>query len=132
MWDCGVSSRALDESIGAHRASRSSLKSEIKQLQAGRYCRFEAMEERRLLDADPIKIGVTYLEGDSGSRSRTATRSRSFEGGSTGTELTQLKIDGDHYTPGLSFGDMIFDTVQGGLGADEAFPLQVRFQHGNR
>src|SRR5262245_33215800 len=107
------------------RGSRRSLTCEVKQLQAGRFCRFEAMEERRLLDADPIKIGVTYLEGDSGSDMHGDTFQVMFEGGAPGTELTRLVIDGDHYAPGLSFGDMLFDTVKGGLGADEAYPLQV-------
>jgi hypothetical protein len=83
------------------------------------------MEERRLLDADPIRIGVTYLEDDSGHDAHGDMLQIAFEGGAPGTELTHLVIDGDHYAPGLSFGDMIFDTVNGGLGADGAFPLQV-------
>jgi protocatechuate 3,4-dioxygenase beta subunit len=107
------------------RADRRSLQGDIKQLRAGRFCRFEAMEERRLLDADPIKIGVTYLEGDSGSDLHGDTIQVMFQGGAPDTEVTRLVIDGDHDTPGLSFGDMIFDTVKGGLGADEAFALQV-------
>ncbi|HZN34324.1 MAG TPA: SdrD B-like domain-containing protein [Pirellulaceae bacterium] len=92
---------------------------------ASRACRFETMEERRLLDADPIKIGVTYLEEDSGSDLHGDTFQVLFEGGAAGTELTRLVIDGDHGPAGLSFADMIFDTVKGGLGADEAFNLQV-------
>jgi serine-aspartate repeat-containing protein C/D/E len=107
------------------RAEQHSSSGQIKQLQAGRFCRFEAMEDRRLLDADPIKIGVTYLEGDSGSDLHGDTFQIMFQGGAPGTEVTRLVIDGDQNTPGLSFGDMIFDTVKGGLGADEAFPLQV-------
>src|SRR2546421_7726793 len=95
------------------------------QRQTARHCRFEAMEERRLLDADPIKIGVTYLEDDSGHDNQGDTFQISFEGGAPGTELTHLEINGDHYTPGLSYGDMIFDTVRGGLGVDGAFPVQV-------
>ena len=87
--------------------------------------RFEALEERRLLDADPIKIGVTYLEEDSGSDLHGDTFQVLFEGGAPGTELTQLVINGDHGPAGLSVGDMIFDTIRGGLGADEAFNLQV-------
>ncbi len=106
-------------------AARRATAIEIKQLRAGRYCRFEAMEERRLLNADPIKVGVTYLEDDSGHDANGDTFQIAFEGGAPGTELTHLVIDGDHYTPGLSFGDMIFDTVKGGLGADGAFPLQI-------
>jgi hypothetical protein len=96
-----------------------------RQTAAARQCRFETMEERRLLDADPIKIGVTYLEADSGSDKHGDTFQVLFEGGAAGTELTQLVIDGEHTPGGLSVGDMIFDTIKGGLGADEAFPLQV-------
>jgi protocatechuate 3,4-dioxygenase beta subunit len=106
-------------------SARSVVQSEIRQLQAGRFCRFEIMEERRLLDADPIRVGVTYLEDDSGHDAGGDTFQVSFEGGAPGTELTHLLIDGDHYAPGLSYGDMIFDTVQGGLGADGAFPFKV-------
>jgi hypothetical protein len=40
-----------------------------------RKCRFEQMEDRRLLNADPIRVGVTYLETDSGS-DRTGIASR--------------------------------------------------------
>src|SRR5438270_11981728 len=94
------------------RAAHRAMQTEIRQLQAGRYCRFEAMEERRLLDADPIKIGVTYLEDDSGQDAHGDTFQIAFEGGAPGTELTHLTIDGDHYAPGLPFGDMIFDTVK--------------------
>jgi serine-aspartate repeat-containing protein C/D/E len=107
------------------RIARRSIKSEIRQLQAGRYCRFEAMEERRLLDADPIKIGVTYLEDDSGHDNAGDTFQVSFQGGAPGTELTHLEINGDHYAPGISYGDMIFDTTAGGIGVDGAFPVQV-------
>jgi serine-aspartate repeat-containing protein C/D/E len=87
--------------------------------------RFEALEERRLMDADPVKIGVTYLEEDSGSDQHGDTFQILFEGGAPGTEVTQLVINGDHGPAGLSVGDMIFDTIKGGLGADEAFNLQV-------
>ena len=108
------------------RAARRSCQNQIRQLQAGRHCRFEAMEERRLLDADPIKIGVIYVEGDSGSDLHGDTFQVMFEGGAAGTELTRLVIDGDHAPAGLSFADMIFDTVKGGLGADEALIIYRR------
>lgn len=106
------------------------VKSEIRQLQAGRFCRFETMEERRLLDADPIRVGVTYLEDDSGHDSNGDTFQISFEGGAPGTELTHLVIDGDHYAPGLSFGDMIFDTAPGGLGADNSDAFKITSSNG--
>lgn len=83
-----------------------------------------------MLDADPIKIGITYVEGDSGSDKHGDTFEIKFEGGDPGTELTHLEINGEHGPNGLSFGDMIFDTVKGGYGADEAFPLQIVSQGG--
>ena len=87
--------------------------------------RFESLEDRRLMDADPLKIGVTYHEEDSGSDLHGDRFEILFEGGASGTELTQLVINGDHGPAGLSVTDMIFDTIKGGLGADEAFNLQV-------
>jgi protocatechuate 3,4-dioxygenase beta subunit len=107
------------------RPVHGSLARETRQLSSGRICRFETMEERRLLDADPIRVGVIYIEDDSGHDGHGDTFQISFEGGAPGTQLTHLVIDGDHYTPGLSYGDMILDTVQGGLGADGAYPFQV-------
>ena len=83
------------------------------------------MEDRRLLNADPIRVGVTYLETDSGSDLHGDRFEVLFEGGAPGTELTRLVIDGDKGVPGLSAGDLIFDTQEGGLGADHAFPLQI-------
>ena len=96
-----------------------------KQPEAVRQCRFEGLEERRLMDADPIKIGATYHEADSGSDLHGDRFEILFEGGAPGTELTQLVIDGDKDPSGVSFADMIFDTIKGGLGADEAFNLQI-------
>ncbi|MEX2175853.1 MAG: SdrD B-like domain-containing protein [Pirellulaceae bacterium] len=90
-----------------------------------RRSRFELLEERRLMDADPIKIGVVYIEQDGGSDLHGDTFEIMFQGGAANTELTQLVIDGDHGATGLTVGDMIFDTIHGGLGADEAFNLQV-------
>jgi hypothetical protein len=81
-----------------------------------RLCRFETMEQRRLMDADPIKIGVTYTEEDTGSDLHGDTFQVLFEGGAPNTELTRLVIDGDQGAAGMSVGDMIFDTIKGGLG----------------
>jgi serine-aspartate repeat-containing protein C/D/E len=91
----------------------------------GRRCQFERMEERRLLAADLIRIGVVYIEEDSGSDVHPDTFEIMFEGGAPGTELTRLVIDGDKGIPGLSLGDMIFDTIKGGIGADKAHPLKI-------
>lgn len=90
-----------------------------------RQCRFERMEERQMLDADPLKLGVVYIEEDGGSDLHGDTFELQFQGGHPGTELTRVVIDGDHGPQGISVGDMIFDTSFGGLGADHAFSFQV-------
>src|SRR6185503_20583995 len=90
-----------------------------------RQCRFERMEERQMLDADPLKLGVVYIEEDGGSDMHGDTFEVQFQGGAPGTELSRVIIDGDHGPQGISVGDMIFDTVHGGLGADQAFAFQV-------
>ncbi len=95
-----------------------------------RRCRFETMEERQLMDADPIKLGVVYIEEDSGSDLHGDTFEILFEGGAAGTELTRLVINTDHDPNGRSIGDLFFDTVKGGWGADEAFPMQIVSQNG--
>ena len=90
-----------------------------------RKCELEKCEPRQLFDADPIRIGVVYTEGDTGADHHGDTFEVTFRGGAPGTQLNRLVIDGDHFAQGLSFGDMIFDTVKGGLGADEAIPFRV-------
>src|SRR5436190_1575408 len=92
---------------------------------ASRQCRFERMEERQMLDADPLKLGVVYIEEDGGSDLHGDTFEVQFQGGAPGTVLSRVVIDGDHGPKGISVGDMIFDTAQGGLGADHAFAFQV-------
>ena len=92
---------------------------------ATRQCRFERMEERQMLDADPLKLGVVYIEEDGGSDLHGDTFEVQFQGGAAGTELTRVVIDGDHGPQGLSVGDMIFDTSFGGLGADQAYAFQL-------
>jgi hypothetical protein len=88
------------------------------------------MEERRMMDADPIKIGAVYIEQDSGSDLHGDTFEIQFEGGQSGSELTRLVIDTDQGPAGRSVGDLIFDTVKGGWGADEAFALQIVSKNG--
>ena len=75
-----------------------------------RKCRFEVLEERRVLSADPVIAGVTYLEGDSGQDTTPDYFEVSFEGGAETTQLTQFTINGDQDSSGgLSDGDMFFD-----------------------
>ena len=90
-----------------------------------RRCLFESMEERRMLSATPIHLGAVYIEEDSGADHHGDTFQVLFEGGAEGTQLKRLVIDGDHGPAGLSFGDMLFDTAVGGLGADGAFAFQI-------
>jgi len=83
------------------------------------------MEIRRNMAADALKVGAVYIEEDSGSDLHGDTFQVLFEGGATGTQLERLVIDTDHGPLGMSVGDLIFDKVKGGLGADEAFNLQI-------
>ncbi|WP_050769497.1 MSCRAMM family protein [Blastopirellula marina] len=91
----------------------------------------EMLEDRRVFDADPIQLGAIYVEEDaSGGDDHGDTFHIKFSGGAAGTELTQIIIDGDQIgnfgnLPGLSAGDVIFDTALGGLGADSAFPFKM-------
>ncbi len=90
-----------------------------------RRCHFEAMEERKVLSADPVVAGVTYLEGDEGGDSLPDHFEVTYEGGSETTELAQFVISGDQDLSGtLNDGDMFFD-------ADSADPGTAEF-HGFR
>jgi protocatechuate 3,4-dioxygenase beta subunit/Leucine-rich repeat (LRR) protein len=83
-----------------------------------RRCRFEVLEERRVLSADPVIAGVTYLEGDTGQDTTPDYFEVSFEGGAETTQLTQFTINGDQDgTNSLSDGDMFFDVGEGQPGA---------------
>ena len=75
-----------------------------------RRCRFEVMEERKVLSADPVIAGVTYLEGDAGQDITPDHFEVTFQGGAETTELTQFVINGDQDLNGvLSDGDVFFD-----------------------
>ena len=82
----------------------------IKVVGGERRCRFETMEERRMLDADPVVAGATYVEGDTGEDFAPDYFEVTFEGGSATTQLTQFVINGDQDGNGVvSDGDMLFD-----------------------
>ncbi len=92
----------------------------------------ERLESRQMMAADPIHIGVVYLETDylstdqdSGGDSAGDRFILSFTGGAADTELNELRIITDKDRDGLSVGDLIFDTALGGRGKDEAHPFQV-------
>lgn len=96
-----------------------------------RRCRFELMEERRVMNADPLHIGVVFIEEDTGSDLHGDTFEVTFNGGAPNTELTRLVISGDkNGVPGFQVGDVFFDTVEAGLGADHAFPFEIISQNG--
>ena len=119
--------------FGGRRARKISPSQEsARKLDSGRKrkCRFEPMEQRRLLAITPIVVGATYVEDDSGHDLHGDTFEIKFEGGAPGTELSRLIIDTDHAPKGYSVGDLIFDTSPTGLGADEAVPFQIVSQVG--
>ena len=92
----------------------------------------ERLEARQLLAADPIHVGVVFLETDNleteqdvGSDSQGDRFILSFTGGAPDTELSELRISTDKDSDGLSVGDPIFDTAPGGRGADGSAGFQV-------
>ncbi|MFT5527519.1 MAG: serine-aspartate repeat-containing protein C/D/E, partial [Pirellulaceae bacterium] len=95
-----------------------------------RRCRFETMEARQMLDADPVFIGAVYTEADGGADHNGDTFEVSFEGGAEGTQLTRLILSGDQTSrsdnnPGLDEGDVVFDTEPGGIGADGYYAFEL-------
>ena len=75
-----------------------------------RRCHFEVMEDRRVLSADPVVAGITYVEGDLGQDTTPDYFEVTFQGGAETTQLTQFVINGDQDLSGdLSDGDMFFD-----------------------
>lgn len=90
-----------------------------------RRCRFELMESRRLLDADPLQIGAVYIEEDIGSDAHGDSFELTFQGGAPGTQLQRVVINGDRAAPGFGEGDVFFDIEETGYGADHAFPFTL-------
>lgn len=90
-----------------------------------RYPIIEAMERRLLMAADPIQIGGVYVEEDFGSDLHGDLFYVTFQGGAEGTELKRLTIDGDLNSDGFGLGDLFFDTLESGMGADHSFAFQV-------
>lgn len=92
----------------------------------------EALEARRLMAADPIHVGVVYLETDYletdqdvGGDSRGDRFILSFTGGAPDTELSELRIRTDKDGDGISVGDPIYDTAPGGRGKDGSHDFQI-------
>ena len=89
-----------------------------------RKCRFEVMEERRVLSADPVIAAVTYVEGDAGQDTTPDFFEVTFAGGAETTQLTQFTINGDQDSSGgLTDGDVFFDVSdqQPGTGGSHPF-----------
>ncbi|MCA9133797.1 MAG: hypothetical protein KDA45_11610, partial [Planctomycetales bacterium] len=109
----------------AGRRARKCQPASAHRRKATRTAMLEAMEPRCLMAADLIQIGSTYIEEDLGSDAHGDTFYVTFSGGAAGTQLTRLEIDGDLNTPGFGLGDLFFDTLESGRGADHAFPFQI-------
>ena len=92
----------------------------------------EHLEPRRLLAADPLHVGVVYLETDYletdqdvGSDSKGDRFILSFNGGVANTKLTEVRIGTDKDGDGLTIGDSIYDTAVGGRGKSGAHDFQI-------
>src|SRR5688572_7537410 len=83
------------------------------------------MEPRRMMDADPIRMGAVYIEEDAGADLHGDTFEITFVGGAPNTQLNRVVINGDQNTTGFSIGDVFFDTQTSGLGADHGVPFQI-------
>lgn len=97
-----------------------------------RSLRAEQLEVRRLMAADPIHVGMVYietdyLEGESGFGSDTVADRfiLSFTGGADDTTMTEFRLSLDKDSDGMSIGDLIFDTAPGGLGKAGWHPFKV-------
>ncbi|MEM7456719.1 MAG: SdrD B-like domain-containing protein, partial [Planctomycetota bacterium] len=93
-----------------------------------RRCHFEIMEERRVLSADPVIAGATYIEGDAGQDTNPDYFEVTFQGGADTTQLTQFVINGDQNGDGVrSDGDMFFDATAAapGTGGYHAFQFDA-------
>lgn len=97
-----------------------------------RSCAPERLEARRLLAADPIHVGVVYIETDYiesdqdvGGDSRGDRFILSFRGGAPGTELSEIRIHTDKDADGITVGDPIYDTTLGGRGKSGAHGFEI-------
>jgi serine-aspartate repeat-containing protein C/D/E len=85
---------------------------------------FEQLEARRLLAAD-ISVGAVYFEDSTGEDLAGDMFHITFQGGASGTQLTQFTINTDKLGNGLTIGDSFFDTTAGGAGAFGHAPFQL-------
>ena len=117
--------------IWKNKRNRSQLESQIRESRR-RTLAPEQLEVRRLLAADPIHVGVVYIETDYletdqdvGSDSRGDRFILSFTGGAADTELSEIRIRTDKDGDGITVGDPIYDTAVGGRGKNGAHGFQI-------
>ncbi len=90
-----------------------------------RRCQFEVMEQRRVLSADPVVAGITYLETDGGQDLTPDRFEVTFQGGSSTTQLNSFTINGDQDGSGaISRGDMVFHTSPTAAGGVQSHGFQ--------
>jgi serine-aspartate repeat-containing protein C/D/E len=111
---------------------RSGRTNELRSSALRRALRAECLEPRRLMAADPIHVGIVYIETDYlesvggwGSDEIPDRFILSFTGGAPKTELKEFRISLDKDQDGLSIGDLIFDTAPGGFGKARWHPFKV-------
>jgi serine-aspartate repeat-containing protein C/D/E len=85
----------------------------------------EQLESRCPMAADAVRVGLTYLEADKGSDLHGDQFELTFIGGAPGTQVTRVVIDADKDRDGITRADLVFDTIEGGKGADHAFPFTL-------
>ena len=90
-----------------------------------RSVQLESLELRCMFNVDPIWVGAVYVEEDSGSDAHGDSFYINFRGGAANTQLTRLVIGTDQGQSGYTVADNLFDTVDGGRGADHAHPFRI-------
>lgn len=94
-----------------------------------RLCRFERLERRDLLSADPLHFGAVYYEDAFVSGTDNTPpgdlMAITYSGGADGTQLTTITIDLDPQQLGMITGGRFFDTAAGGMGASGHLPLTI-------
>lgn len=117
---------SLFRKISLFGSSKANRKSDASAISSNfRACRIEQLEDRRVLSADPVIAGITYLEGDSGSDMEPDHFELTFQGGSETTQLSSFVINGDQDNSGTrTVGDMIFHANANIAGAGNYFGFQ--------
>lgn len=118
MWNFGKSRRRQQQAL-LQKSKRAKVRGEV-------------LEQRCLMTADPLTVGIVYVETDYLNPAQDAGKDDlpdrfllSFTGGAAGTELSQLTINTDKDLDGLTIGDLIFDTAIGGRGKGGAHAFQI-------